>query len=250
MSGHSKWHNIRIRKEKVDSEKGKLFGKIAREITVAARQGSGDPAANPRLRLAIQKAKEVRMPNDNIERAIKRGTGELEGVDYEEFSYEGYGPGGVAVLVRVLTDNRNRTVADVRNIFSKHGGNLGEAGCVAWNFEQKGLLIIDSSKADEDTVMEVAIEAGAEDIDSQDSTLEVRTPAEQFEAVKEALTAHDIEWVSAELTMIPNSSVPLQGEDARRMVKLMQALEDHDDVQSVSANFDLPDEVLAEAAGE
>lgn len=248
MSGHSKWHNIRIRKEKVDSEKGKLFGKLAREITVAARQGSGDPAANPRLRLAIQKAKEVRMPGDNIERAIKRGTGELEGVNYEEFSYEGYGPGGVAVLVHTLTDNRNRTVADVRNIFAKHGGNLGEAGCVAWNFEKKGLILLDSTKTDEDTVMETAIDAGAEDIDIQDGAVEIRTSVEQFEAVKEALSARGIQWESAELTMIPNSVVALTGEEARRMVKLMQALEDHDDVQSVSANFDLPDDVLAEAA--
>ncbi|NCO38150.1 MAG: YebC/PmpR family DNA-binding transcriptional regulator [Armatimonadetes bacterium CG_4_10_14_3_um_filter_66_18] len=251
MSGHSKWHNIRLRKEKVDSQKGKLFGKIAREITVAAKNGVGDPAANPRLRLTIQKAKEAGMPNDNIERAINRGTGELDGTSYEESTYEGYGPGGVAVLIETLTDNRNRTVADIRSTLTRHGGNLGENGCVAWNFEKKGIVVVEApvEAEEQEQVMEVAIDAGAEDVEPQEGAIEVTTSVESFETVSEALTAADLNVTSAELSMVPNSAVPLEGDEARRMVRLMHALEDLDDVQSVSANFDVPDDILEETEG-
>lgn len=246
MSGHSKWHNIRLRKAAQDTQKAKIFAKIARELIVAARSG-GDPDANPRLRLALQKARESSMPNDNIQRAIKRGSGELDGVNYEEVVYEGYGPGGAAVYVEAMTDNRNRTVADLRKILSRHGGNLGEAGCVAWIFSRKGLIQVpNSDDVDEDALMETAIEGGADDIRTQEDGYEIVTAVDAFEPVKHCLQEHAIAWSSAEVSMIPSNQVSLGADDARKIVRLMEALEDHDDVQQVSSNFDIPDEILEE----
>lgn len=246
MSGHSKWANIRIRKSKQDSDRGRLFGRLAREILVAARSG-GSLDGNPRLRLAVERARAASMPNDSIERAIKRGTGEIGGAAYEEVQYEGYGPGGVAVLVEAMTDNRNRTVADVRKTFSRHGGALGEAGCVAWLFHKKGLITVERGEVDEEQLMEVAIESGAEDFTTQDGVYEIITPYEAFETVRNELRAQGHTPSVAEITYIPSTRVPLDGEAARKMVRLMHALEDLEDVQSVNANFDIPDAILEEA---
>ncbi len=248
MAGHSKWAQIKHKKARVDARRGKIFNKIIREITVAARLGGGNPEFNPRLRMAIEKAKEVNMPQDNIERAIKRGTGELEGVTYEQAIYEGYGPGGVAILVVALTDNKNRTTGEVRHIFSKYGGNLAGAGSVAWQFEEKGVIYIDKDKADEDTVMEIAIDAGAEDIKTEGDTYEIITEPKEFEAVRKAFEEAGIEISSASLTMIPQNTVKLEGKKAEQVLKLIDALEDNDDVQNVYANFDISDEVLASLA--
>ncbi len=248
MAGHSKWAQIKHKKARVDARRGKIFNKIIREITVAARLGGGNPEFNPRLRMAIEKAKEVNMPQDNIERAIKRGTGELEGVTYEQAIYEGYGPGGVAILVIALTDNKNRTTGEVRHIFSKYGGNLAGAGSVAWQFEEKGVIYIDKDKADEDTVMEIAIDAGAEDIKTEGDTYEIITEPKEFEAVRKAFEEAGIEISSASLTMIPQNTVKLEGKKAEQVLKLIDALEDNDDVQNVYANFDISDEVLASLA--
>lgn len=243
MAGHSKWKNIQHRKNRQDAARGKIFTKLSREIFVAARQGGGDPDTNQRLRLAINKAKAANMPNDNIDRTLKKALGEMEGAAYEEVTYEGYGPAGVAVLVDVLTDNRNRAAADIRHIFSKLGGNLGEAGCVAWMFSRKGSLTVDRDKTDmdEDSAMMLALEAGAEDFVPSAESFDITTSPEEFEAVKEALEAEGLSFSAAEITMVPQNTVQLTGEDASKMLKLMDALEDNDDVQNVYANFDIDD---------
>jgi YebC/PmpR family DNA-binding regulatory protein len=250
MSGHSKWHNIRLRKGKQDLQRGKIFTKLAREIIVAAKEGGGNPDANLSLRMAIAKARENSMPADNIKRAIQRGTGEIEGASFEEITYEGYGPSGVAVLVPCLTDNRNRTVAELRNIFSKNGGNLGEMGCVSWMFDKKGLVQIAADKSDEDSVMMATMDAGAEDIKVEDDVIEVTCPSEVLVQVREALEEAGIEFMSAEQTMIPKTTVRIEDlKEAGKILRLMDALEDNDDVQNAYANFDIPDEILQEAAG-
>lgn len=249
MSGHSKWSTIKHKKAREDAKRGKAFTKIIREITVAAREGGGDPEANPRLRAAVQAAKGANMPADNIKRAIQRGTGELPGVTYEEASYEGYGPGGVAVMVEVLTDNRNRTTAELRHLFSKHGGNLGENGCVAWVFTRKGLILIARDGGPgEDELMEIVLEAGAEDLDIDDEELyRIYTAPDELHQVKAVLEEAGVETESAQFEMEPSTTVHLEGKQAVQMVKLMNAFEDHDDVQDVWANFDIDEEVLASA---
>jgi YebC/PmpR family DNA-binding regulatory protein len=244
MSGHSKWHSIRHKKAAVDAKRGKVFSRLIKEVTVAARLGGGDPSGNPRLRAAIAAAKAANMPASNIERAVKKGTGELPGVSYEEFVLEGYGPGGVAVLVELMTDNRNRTVAEIRHLFSKHGNNLGEVGCVAWMFEKKGLMLLKQEGVDEDALMEAALDVGAEDVKAEEGELEITTDAASFEEAKKALEGQGYEFTMAELTMLPQSNVRLEGRSAEQMLKLMEMLEDHDDVQNVYANFDIPDEVM------
>lgn len=246
MSGHSKWANIRHKKGAADARRGKVFTKLIKEITVAARAGSGDPAANPRLRAAINAAKAENMPKDNIERAIKKGTGELEGVSYDESTYEGYGPGGAAILIDSLTDNKNRAVSEIRHTLNKHGGNMGESGCVAWMFKKKGSLVIDKGAIDEDALMEVALEAGAEDVRVDDDNYEVITEPDDFEAVKAAVDQKGLEYVVAEVTMVPQNMTPVEGENASRLVRLIEALEDCDDVQKVYTNADLPDDVMDE----
>lgn len=249
MSGHSKWHNIRLRKGKQDAERGKIFTKVAREIIVAAREGGGNADTNLRLRIAVQKAREASMPADNIKRAIQRGTGEIEGAQYEEVRYEGYGAAGVAVLVQCLTDNRNRTVADLRTIFNKCGGNLGESGSVGWMFSQRGLVSIPADSATEDDVLMATLDAGAEDVRSEEDTIEVECAPEALPAVRQALTDAGIEFTSADYTMVPQSTVQVAGKEASQVLRLMEGLEDHDDVQNVYANFDMPDEVLQAAGG-
>ncbi|RLB09289.1 MAG: YebC/PmpR family DNA-binding transcriptional regulator [Deltaproteobacteria bacterium] len=244
MSGHSKWSSIKHKKKIVDARKGKIFTKLIREITVAARTGGGDPDKNPRLRAAIAAAKAENMPKENIERSIKRGTGELEGVSYEEASYEGYGPGGVAVLVDCLTDNRNRTVAELKHTFERYGGSMGEPGCVSWVFEKRGIISIDADKIDEDKLLEIALEAGAEDVRSSGSQFEVIADPSDFEAVKKAIEEAGISYNLAEITMIPKTTVKLDGKKAEQMLNLMQALDDLDDVSHVYANFDIPDELM------
>ena len=244
MSGHSKWSSIKHKKAATDAKRGKIFTKLIKEITVAARMGGGDIDANPRLRAAIQAAKSENMPKDNIERAIKKGTGELEGVSYEESIYEGYGPGGAAVLIESLTDNKNRTVADIRHIFSKAGGNMGESGCVAWMFDKKGYIAVENKAVDEEALMEAALDAGADDIREDDSNFEVITAPEDFEAVKAAIDSASIPYIVAEVTMLPQSTTFLKGKEAEQMVKLMEALEDCDDVQKVYTNADIPEEVV------
>ncbi len=248
MSGHSKWSSIKHKKAAVDAKRGKLFTKIIKEISVAARLGGGDQNSNPRLRTAVQNAKAANMPQDNILRAIKKGTGELPGVSYEEARFEGYGPGGVAILVDILTDNKNRSVADIRHIFSRNGGNLGEPGCVAWMFDKKGLILIEEDEdIDEDVVMDAAIEAGAEDIIKEDDTFEITTETEKLESVKNALEKKGLTLSVAEVSMVPQSTIKLEGKTAQHVLKLMDALEDHEDVQQAYANFDIPDEVMQEA---
>lgn len=248
MSGHSKWHNIRLRKGKQDAQRSNLFTKLAREIIVAAKEGGGNPDSNLRLRLAIQKARENSMPQENIKRAIQRGTGEIEGAQYEQVTYEGYGPAGVAVMVSCLTDNRNRTVAELRTAFSKNGGSLGESGCVAWMFDPKGVITIQKDSVDEDTLMLTALEAGAEDITSEGDTYEVITAPDQFADVRQALTNAGIPLVNAELTMQPKSTVRVEGKEATQVLRMMEQIEDLDDVQQVYANFDIPEEILEAAA--
>ena len=245
MSGHSKWAGIKHKKAKVDAQRGRVFTKLIREITVAARVGGGDPGGNPRLRTAIQAAKAVNMPADNIERAVKKGTGELEGVTYEEITYEGYGPGGVAVLVAVLTDNKNRTVGEIRKTFSRHGGNLGESGCVAFLFEKKGYIQVDAAKVDEDKLMTIALDAGAEDLLREESIFAVTSLPKDFEKVRDKIMKSGIQTLTAEITMLPKSSVKLEGKHAEQMLRLMEELEEHDDVQHVYANFDIPEEIMA-----
>jgi len=244
MSGHSKWSTIKHKKAAKDAKRGKLFTKLIKEITVAARLGGGDIKANPRLRTAVLAARAQSMPGDTLDRAIKKGTGELEGVNYEEVTYEGYGPGGVAVLVEAVTDNRNRTVADLRNVFDKCGGNLGTSGSVAWMFTKRGLLAVDRAGIDEDRVMEVALEAGADDVTDSGDILEVLTAPEQFEAVKEAMEAAGVTAASAEITMMPSSTTSISGKPAEQMVRLLEMLDDHEDVQRVSSNMDIAAEEL------
>jgi YebC/PmpR family DNA-binding regulatory protein len=244
MSGHSKWSTIKRKKGAADAKRGKVFTKIIKEIMVAARMGGGDMSSNPRLRTAVNAAKAENMPKENIDRAIKKGTGELEGVHYEELTYEGYGPGGVAVMLEVLTDNKNRTVADVRHAFSKHNGSLGEAGCVSWMFAKKGLILIDKSGADEDRLIEVALDAGALDVKDTDKEFELTTGSENFEEVKKAIEEAGFKYNYAEATMVPQSTVRLTGKEAEQMLKLMEGLEDSDDVQKVYGNFDIADEEM------
>ncbi len=245
MSGHSKWSTIKRKKGALDAKRGKVFTKLIKEITLAARLGGSDIEGNARLRQAVMAAKEVNMPKDNIERAIKKGTGELEGgTHWEEVTYEGYGPGGVAVLVEVLTDNKNRTVAEIRHIFSKHGGNLGENGCVSWMFEKKGNIVIDKKDCDEDALMEVSLDAGAEDVRSDDGEYQVITDPESFEAVKNAIERQNIKYIDAKITMISTNTVKLEGAKAEQMLKFMEKMEDNDDVQNVYANFDIDDAVM------
>ena len=239
MSGHSKWHTIKHKKGATDAKRGKIFTKLIKEITVAARTGGGDEAANARLRKAVSDAKGANMPNETIDRAIKRGTGDLEGVNYEEITYEGYGIGGVAVLIETMTDNRNRTVAEIRHIFSKNGGNLGEAGSVAWIFDKKGYIVVDKAAKPEEELFEIALEAGADDMQEDGESFEIFTAPETFEAVSEAIKTANIEPQAAEVSMFPQNYIHLEGADAKQMLKLYEAIEDHDDVQNVYANFDI-----------
>lgn len=247
MAGHSKWANIKHKKARADAQKGKMFTKLSRELMVAARQGGGDIDSNIRLRLAVQKAKELNMPNDNIDRAIKKGLGEVEGVSYEEAVYEGYAPGGVAILLEIMTDNRNRTAGEIRNLFSRYGGNLGESGCVAWMFQRQGYINVEESKVnmEEDELMLLALELGAEDFKREGDTYEIITEPEKLEKVKEGLISQGIEVNFARVTMVPQNLVEIAGEEvAKNILGLMEALEDHDDVQNVYSNFDLPEEVM------
>jgi YebC/PmpR family DNA-binding regulatory protein len=245
MSGHSKWSTIRHKKGAADAKRGKIFTKLIKEIMVAARMGGGDPLGNPRLRAAVAAAKAENMPKENVERAIKKGTGEMDGIIYEEINYEGYGPGGVAVLVDVMTDNRNRAASDIRHIFSRNGGSLGEAGCVAWMFSKKGSLVFSKDKVSEDEIMEVALDAGAEDVRDQGDQLEVTTSLEDFGAVRAAFDERAVSYDLAEVTMVPQSTVRIEDEkQAQQILRLMDALEDSDDVQHAYANFDIPDEIL------
>ncbi|MBU4149304.1 MAG: YebC/PmpR family DNA-binding transcriptional regulator [Candidatus Omnitrophica bacterium] len=244
MSGHSKWASIKHKKAATDAKRGKLFTKLIKEITVAARRGGGDIDKNPSLRTAIDRAKQANMPADNIDRAVKKGTGELEGVNYEEFTMEGYGPGGVAIMVELLTDNRNRTTADIRNIFSKKNGSLAGAGSVSWMFEKKGYLEVEKSSAPEDKVMSVVLDAGAQDMETGDDSYFITTDPRDFEAVKKALEDNNIKTASAEITMIPKNTIQLKGDDAKQILGIMEALEDHDDSQNVYANFDIPDDIV------
>ncbi len=244
MSGHSKWSSIKHKKGAADAKRGKIFTKLIKELTVAARLGGGDPGGNPRLRTAILAAKAENMPKDNIERAIKKGTGELEGVSYEEVSYEGYGPGGVAMLIECLTDNKNRAVSEIKHMMDRHGGSLGEPGCVSWMFEQKGLIIVDKEKIDEEKLLDLALEAGAEDVKEGEDEFEVFINPVDFEAVKKAFDDAQISYNLAEVSMVPQNTVNLEGKKAEQMIKLMEALEDNDDISNVYANFDIPDEVM------
>jgi YebC/PmpR family DNA-binding regulatory protein len=245
MSGHSKWSTIKRKKGAIDSKRGKSFTKIIKEITLAARLGGGDPEGNSRLRQAIMAAKDENMPKDNIERAIKKGLGDGEGAaNFEEITYEGYGPGGVAVIVEVMTDNKNRTVAEIRHIFSKHGGNLGENGCVAWMFDKKGSIMIGKSAVSEDILMELALEAGADDVREERDEYEVITSPATFEEVRKALEAKGLKILSAGVGMIPQNTVALGEEKAGSMLKFMEKMEDNDDVQNVYANFDIADEIM------
>ncbi len=247
MSGHNKWSTIKHKKGKLDAKRGKLFTKIIRELTTSAREGGGDASANPRLRTAVLAAKAANMPNDTLQKAIQRGTGELPGVSYEEIYYEGYGPGGVAVMLQVLTDNRNRTTAEIRHLFSKHGGNLGESGCVGFLFKKQGYLIVPKSAGGEDAVMEAALEAGAEDFFADDPELyEIYTAPEELHRVKAALESRGFGIEEAKVEMVPTTQVRLEDRKAEQMIKLMEVFEDHDDVQNVWANFDI-DQSLLEA---
>jgi YebC/PmpR family DNA-binding regulatory protein len=248
MSGHSKWATIKRKKAATDQARGKVFSKYIKEITIAARAGGGDPEANPRLRTAINAAKSVNMPASNIERAVARGSGAVEGSVYEETHYEGYGPGGVALLVEVATDNRNRTAGDIRHIFTKHGGSLGEAGSVSYLFKPRGMIVIDRTAIAEDTLIELALDAGADDVNTEGDAFEVLTPPSQFEGVRHALEARKIPVVSAEQTKLASLQVPVTGKEAEALLRLVDALEDHEDVQKVYSNFSVSDELLAKLA--
>lgn len=248
MSGHSKWSTIKRKKGALDAKRGKIFTKLIKEITIAARLGGGDPDGNPRLRTAIQTAKGANMPQENISRAVAKGTGELEGVHYEECAYEGYGPSGVALLIAVLTDNRNRTGAEIRHILTKHNGSMAEPNAVAWNFEKKGLLLVPREGVDEEALLELALEAGAEDLTPADEVFEIHTAPEAFEPVREALEEGGIRAESAELAMLPKSTVKVEGREAEQMLRLIEALEDNDDVQHVYANFDISQEEMERAS--
>jgi YebC/PmpR family DNA-binding regulatory protein len=248
MSGHSKWASIKHKKGALDAKRGKIFTKLIKEISVAARLGGGDPTGNARLRQAIAAAKAENMPKDNIERAVKKGTGELEGMTYEEVNYEAYGPGGVAVLIDCLTDNKNRTVADLKHIFDRHGGSLGAPGCVSWMFEKKGVITFDKGKAEEEKLLEVALDSGAEDVKQADDQFEVVMNPTDFEKVRKAFDTSGLKYSLAEITMIPQNFVRLDGKKAEQMLNLMEALEDNEDISHIYANFDIPDEVM-EARG-
>lgn len=245
MAGHSKWAQIKRKKAVTDARRGQLWTKLLKEVTVAARLGGGDPDGNPRLRTAVQEAKSSNVPNDNIDRAIKRGTGELEGVSYEEVTYEGYGPGGVAILVEVVTDNRNRSVAEIRNLFSKNNGNLGENGCVAWMFDKKGLFAIEKSEMSEEAFMELALEIDADDISIEEEIYEIYSQPDHFAVVREKLDRREVSLVAKELAMLPQNQVKVGADNAPQLLRLMEALEDQEDVQHVWANFDIDAEVLA-----
>jgi YebC/PmpR family DNA-binding regulatory protein len=245
MSGHSKWHSIKYKKAAQDAKRGKIFTKIIRELAVAARIGGGEPDTNPRLRKAISDAKGVNMPSDNIKKAIMKGTGQLEGVSYEEIFYEGYGPGGVAIYVETLTDNKNRTVSELRHIFSKNGGNIGESGCVAWMFERKGYIVIEKSQASEDDLLDTVTEAGAEDLKEDGSNYEIFTAPPDYEEVVNALNEKNIEIAASNLGYIPQNYVKVEGKQAQQLLRLMEELEDHDDAQHVWANFDIDEEEIA-----
>lgn len=250
MSGHSKWATTKHKKAVTDAKRGKVFTKIIREITIAAKMGGGDPEGNPRLRTAIGKAKEANMPADNMKKAIQKGTGELPGVQYEEFVYEGYGPGGVAIMMQITTDNKNRTVSEIRHLLSKHGGNLAEAGSVAWMFEKKGYLVLEKMSVDEEKLMAITLDAGAEDIRSDDPVnYEIITPPPDFENVKQALSDANLSSAFSEVTFLPKNSIRLEGKEAEKMLRLVGVLEDQDDVQNVYANFDIPDEVMEKVGG-
>lgn len=249
MSGHSKWHSIKHKKAAADAKRGKLFTKIIRELSVAAREGGGDPEANPRLRKAIADAKAVNMPADNIKRAIMKGTGQLEGAAYEEVKYEGYGPGGVAIFIEALSDNRNRTVSELRHIFTKNGGRIGESGCVAWMFKRKGYIVVEKGKAAEDKLLEIVLASGAEDLRDDGSNYEIITPPDKYDSVVDALKQSEVEIATSNLGYIPQNYVRLEGKQAQQLLRLMEELEDHDDVQHVWANFDIPEEEIASFSG-
>lgn len=244
MSGHSKWATIRRKKERTDSARSKVFSKLIKEITIAARMGSGDFEGNPRLRTAVETAKSANMPASNIERAIKKGTGELPGVSYEEITYEAYGPGGTALLIEIMTDNRNRTLSEIRHLLTKNGGNLSEAGSVGWMFSRQGLVTVPTEGINEDELFMVALEAGADDIKHEDDTFEIVSPPEMLENIRSALVAGGYNVESAEVAQIPQTDVPLDGNQARQVLRLMDSLEDHEDVQKVWSNFDIPEEML------
>lgn len=244
MSGHSKWSTIKRKKGAADAKRGKIFTKLIKEITIAAREGGGDPAGNPRLRLAIDNAKAANMPADNIERAIKKATGELEGVTYLELTYEGYASGGIAIIIEVATDNKNRTVADVRHIFSKHGGSMGETGSVAWMFDRKGIISLQSLDRTEDEIMDIALEAGAEDLQTEEGYFEIQTDLESFETVRNALVAADLKIENASLHWIAKNTVSVNGDEAEKVMKLIEAMEDNDDVQNVYSNADFDKEFI------
>lgn len=249
MSGHNKWSTIKHKKGAADAKRGKLFTKLIREIAVAARMGGGDPNANPRLRSAITTARQNNMPGDTIDRAIKRGTGDLEGVEYEEVSYEGYGPGGAAVLVETLTDNRNRTVSEIRHLFSKYNGNMGEAGCVSWMFDKVGVVVVPKEGIDEEELMEKALEAGAEDVKDEGECFEVYASPNDLEDVAEALKGADVQVESAKALMVPQNTIKLEGRDAEVMLRLYELLEENDDVQHVWSNFDIDEELMEKLLG-
>ena len=249
MSGHSKWSSIKHKKGKLDSQRSRVFTKIIRELTVAARSGGGDPNSNARLRTATLAAKEANMPGDTIKKAIQRGTGELPGVTYEEMNYEGYGPCGVAILLEIVTDSKNRTAAEIRNLFSKHNGNLGEIGCVGWMFNKKGLIIVDKKKANEEQLMEIVLDVGGEDITDIGTSFEIVTKPESLNAVKEALSKKGIETDSAVISMIPSNTIKVEDKDAVKVLKLIEVLEEHDDVQNVYANFDINESVIEKISG-
>lgn len=249
MSGHSKWSTIKRKKGKADAERGRMFTKLIKEITVAAREAGGDEEANPRLRTAVATAKAANMPADNIKRAIQKGTGELPGTTYESITYEGYGPGGVAVYVEVLTDNKNRTVAEIRHIFTKYNGNLGENGCVAWMFDKTGIIQVDTDKCDEDTLMEIALEAGATDLTIEGDLYEIVTPWNDLESVRSAIEAKSIPIASAEVTLVPQNTIKLDEKLATSMLKMYEMLEENDDVQKVYGNFDIDDDIMEKLAG-
>ncbi len=246
MSGHSKWHTIKHKKGAADAKRGRVFTRLIKEITVAARVGGGDPDGNPRLRTVILTAKAANMPKDNIEKAIKKGTGELPGVSYEEVSYEGYGPGGVAIYLMAVTDNRNRTLPEIRHLFSKYGGNLGESNCVSWMFEKKGYIVLPKGKGSEEDLLEVVLEAGGDDVRDDGDNWEVLTAPEKLEHVREAIAARSIAISTAEISMVPKNTVKLEGKKAQQLLTMMEALEDHDDVQNAWANFDIDDSEIGE----
>ena len=247
MSGHSKWASIKHKKAANDAKRGKLFTKLLKEVSVAARNGGGDPEMNPRLRTAMQTAKAANVPNDTIDRAVLKGTGELEGINYEEVVYEGYGPNGVALIIEVLTDNKNRSVSDLRNILDRNGGSMGERGCVSWMFEKRGLILVEKSSIDEDELFLIAAEAGAEDLETQGGQIQIISPFEDFELVRLAIQESQASIALAEITMVPQTTFALDEKQAEQMIRLMDSLDDNDDVQKVYANFDIPDDILEAA---